>query len=169
MWLYLALHLPWSVHGACMDHLFSTSLWHVFYSDITWTCTQASYKFPPAPPWALLMRMAGTMQRMSNAVWMGDNAMEWLVATGHLVAICKAAAHHVPHVPRTPHVPRIRPACAPHAPRPSCPMCPTRCVPCAPPIASHRPHHHVPHGHLVVSHTNVSLHASQPQRAARPC
>ena len=84
MWLYLALYLPWSVHGVCTDHLFSTSLRHVFYSDITWTCTQASYKFPPAPPRALSMRMAGAMQRTSNAVWMGDNAMGWLVATGRL-------------------------------------------------------------------------------------
>ena len=132
MWLYLALYLPWSVHGACMDHLFSTSLRHMFYSNITWTCTQASYKFPPTPPRALLTRMAGTMQRTSNAVWMGNNAMGWLVATGHLVAICEAAACHIPCVPHTPPI-------VSHVPRPSCPTCPTHHIPCAPPIASHAP------------------------------
>ena len=157
MWLYLALYIPWSVHGPCTDHLFSTSLRHVFYSDITWTCTQALYKFPPAPPWALSMRMAGTMQRTSNAVWMGDNAMGWLVATGCLVAICEAATYRLSRPP------------ASHAPCPSRPMRPTCRVPCALPIASHCPCHHVPHGHLVVSHTSVSLHASQPQRVAHPC
>ena len=132
MWLYLALYLPWSMHGACTDHLFSMSLQHVFYSNITWTCTQASYKFPPAPPQALLTRMAGMMQRMSNAVWMGDNAMGWLVATGHLVAVCKAAACRVPCVPCAPPV-------ASHAPRPSHPMHPAHHVPCTLPITSYAP------------------------------
>ena len=146
MGLYLALYLPWSVHGACTDHLFSMSLWHVFYSDITWTCT---HKFPPVPPRALLTRMAGTMQRTSNAIWMGDNAMGWLVAVWLPFA--------------------KRPPVASHAPRLSHPTCPTHRVPCAPPIASHCPRHRVPHGHAVVSHTSVSLHASQPQCAARPC
>ena len=123
---------------------------------------QASYKFPPTPPWALSMRMAGAMQRTSNTVWMGDNAMGWLVATGCLVAICKAAAHRVPCIPRAPPI-------ASHAPRLLHPTCPTRCIPCTLPVASHCPRHRVPHGHAVVSHTSVSLHASQPQCAARPC
>ena len=150
MWLYLALYLPWSMHGACTDHLFSMSLWHVFYSNITWTSTQASYKFPPALPWALLTRMAGMMQRTSNAIWMGDNAMGWLVATCHLVAICEAAARHIPRVPCTPPV-------ASHAPHPSRPTCPACRVPCAPPIASHVPHPSHPTTLAIVSHMDTWL------------
>ena len=144
IWLYTS-------HGPCMVCAWTICFLHLFGMCSTPTSLghahRPSYKFPPGPPWALSTRMAGVMQRTSNAVWMGDNAM----VSGHLVAVCEVAAHRIPCTPPV----------VSHAPCPLCPMHPARCVPHALPIASYTPCLSRPTALAIMSHTDTSLCPTQ--------
>ena len=147
------LYLPWSVHGACMDHLF-LRLFGTCSTPTLICAHRPSYTSPPEPPWALDLSLGivHIMDLLGN-----ETARKWAVPV-------IGASSHTPHcrtLPITSHRPCLSRPTRPthqiphalpvtsHTPCQSCPMRPThrvlRAPPSRPTCPAVAPRHHLPH------------------------
>ena len=119
------LYLPWSVHGACMDHLF-LCLFGTCSTPTLRCAHRPSYTSPPAPPRALDLSLAivRIMDLLGN-----ETARKWAMP------VIGASSHTPCH--------RTSPVTS-HTPCPSCPTHPTRHIlhaplsrPTCPTVAPH--------------------------------